>query len=206
VPPRLALVLATLTLCAAAAVAGVWLAERNRGEDAPVQVGADGFAGSVRPAGARMPDVTLRDQDGRRVALGDPRGGPVVVTFVYSTCRETCPAQVQAVRSALDRLDRGVRVLAISVDPSDDTPARARRFINAQRMTGRMAFLLGSRARLEPVWRAFAITPQRGALDHSAYTVVVDGRGAQRVAFPFEQLTPEALAHDVARLQASAPA
>jgi protein SCO1 len=205
VPPRLALALATLTLCAAAAVAGVWLAERNHAGDRPLQVGAAGFAGSVRPAGARMPDVTLRDQDGRRVALAGLRGGPVVVTFVYSTCRETCPAQVQAVRSALDRLDRGVRVLAVSVDPAGDTQARARRFINAQRMTGRMAFLLGSRAQLQPVWRAFAISPQRGALDHSAYTVVVDGRGAQRVAFPFEQLTPEVLAHDVARLRRTAP-
>jgi protein SCO1/2 len=206
VPARLALVLTTLTFCAAAAVAGVWVAERGRGQAAPLRTGAEGFAGAVRPAGARMPDVTLRDQDGRRVALADLRGKPVVVTFVYSTCRETCPAQVQTVRGALDRLGRDVPVLAISVDPAGDTPARAKRFLNAQRMTGRMAFLLGSRAQLAPVWRAFAVAPQRGALDHSAYTVLVDGRGAQRVAFPFQQLTPEALAHDIGRLERAAAA
>ena len=201
-PPRLALALLTLTLCAAAAVGGVWLAERGDGRDATLSVGASGFAGAVRPPGARMPDVALRDQGGRRVELGGLRGRPVVVTFVYSTCEDTCPAQVQAVRGALDRAGGGARVLAVSVDPAGDTPARARRFLNAQRMTGRMAFLLGTRAELEPVWRAFGVATQRGALDHSASTVLVDGRGAQRVGFPFDRLTPEALAHDVERLAA----
>ena len=201
-PPRLALALVTLTLCAVAAVAGVSLAERGR-DDPGLALGPDGFAGAVRPAGARVPDVVLRDQDGRPVRMSGLGGRPAVVTFVYSTCEDTCPAQVQAVRSGLDRLGRDVPVLAVSVDPSNDTPARARRFLNEQRMTGRARFLLGTKAQLAPVWRAFAVAPQRGELDHSAYTVLVDARGAQRVAFPFRQLTPEGLAHDIARLDGS---
>jgi protein SCO1/2 len=67
-------------------------------------------------------------------------------------------------------------------------------------MTGRMDFLLGSREELEPVWKAFGIAPQRRGRDHSAYTVLVDGEGRQRIGFPASQLTPSALAHDLARL------
>ena len=58
-------------------------------------------------------------------------------------------------------------------------------------MTGRMEFLLGTREQLEPVWEAFGIAPQREGREHSAYTVVVDGEGRQRIGFPASQLTPE---------------
>ena len=50
------------------------------------------------------------------------------------------------------------------------------------------------------MWEAFGIAPQRDGRDHSAYTVLVDGEGRQRVGFPASQLTPRALAHDLARL------
>ena len=67
-------------------------------------------------------------------------------------------------------------------------------------MTGRMDFLLGSREELRPLWDAFGIAPQRDGAEHSAYTVLVDGEGRQRLGFPASRLTPSALAHDLARL------
>jgi protein SCO1/2 len=88
----------------------------------------------------------------------------------------------------------------VSVDPANDTRARARRFLLEQHVTGRVRFVLGSRAELTPVWRAYGIAPQRGELDHSAYVVVVDGAGRQRLGFPASRLTPEDLAGDLRRL------
>jgi protein SCO1/2 len=67
-------------------------------------------------------------------------------------------------------------------------------------MTGRMRFLLGSRAELQPVWDAFGIQPQAKGLEHSAHTVLADKRGMQRIGFPFDHLTEEGLAHDLERL------
>ena len=194
-PTRVLLALTTLTLCAAGAVFGVWLA--SRGDDAPA---ATGWEGAVRPPGARLPDFRLASQDGEAVTAAALRGRPVVVTFLYSTCRDTCPAQVRSIRGALDDLGRDVAVVGVSVDPANDTPARARTFLLEQSMTGRMDFLLGTREQLEPVWKAFGIAPQSNGRDHSAYTVVVDGDGRQRVGFPASQLTPSRLAHDLARL------
>jgi protein SCO1/2 len=194
VPSRLVLALTTLVVLAAAGVFGVWLA--TRGGEAP----ATGWQGSVRPPGSQLPDFSLRDQDGETVTASSLRGEPVVVTFIYSTCEDTCPGQVQSIRGALDDLGRDVPVIGVSVDPANDTPARARTFLLEQSMTGRMDFLLGSREELEPLWDAFGIAPQREGREHSAYTVLVDGEGRQRLGFPASQLTPSALAHDLARL------
>jgi protein SCO1/2 len=120
-----------------------------------------------------------------------------MLTFMYSTCRDTCPLTAQQIRIALDDLGRDVPTLAISVDPANDTPLNARRFVNKQGLTGRMRFLLGSRAQLAPIWKAYGIQPQGKAFDHSAYVVLLDGRGRQRVGWPVDQLTPEGLAHDL---------
>jgi protein SCO1/2 len=185
----------TLCLCAAGAVVGVVVARLGDSGAA-----ATGWEGAIRPPGTHLPDFRLGDQDGRTVTAAELRGRPVVVTFLYSTCEDTCPGQVQSIRGALDRLGRDVPVIAVSVDPANDTPRRARAFLLEQSMSGRMAFLLGSRAQLAPIWKAFGIAPQRDGLEHSAYTVLVDGRGRQRIGFPADQLTPERLASDLARL------
>jgi protein SCO1/2 len=124
-----------------------------------------------------------------------------VVTFVYSTCEDTCPAQVQAVRSGLDRLGRDVPVLAVSVDPAGDTPDNVRRFLVKRQVIGRIGYLTGDRSRLAPIWKAYGIRPQGKAFEHSAYVLLIDAQGRQRVSFPVQQLTPEALAHDIRVLQ-----
>ena len=201
IPARLRLVLVALVLSAMAAVAGVFIADARDGE-AVATAPSTGFEGTRRPPGMRTPDLGLPDQDGRIVRMRDLRGAPVVVTFVYSTCEDTCPAQVQSIRGALDDLGRDVPVVAISVDPENDTPVRAKRFLADQKMTGRARFVLGSRRSLAPVWRAYGIQPQRGALDHTAFAVLLDKRGTQRIGWPYSVLTVEGLTADLRRLLA----
>ena len=195
---RLRLALTALTICAAAAVVGVALAARTA-PSAPLSL-TDGWAGAVRPPGLEVPRFVLHDERGRTVTSTSLLGRPTVFAFIYSTCRDTCPAQVQDIRGALDDTGLKVQVIGVSVDPANDTPKRAQAFLLAQSMTGRMRFLLGTRAQLAPVWKAFGIQPQTKALEHSAHVVLVDAHGVQRIGFPFEHLTPEGLAHDLKRL------
>ena len=148
-----------------------------------------------------MPDFTLTDQDGKRSRARSSRARPIVYAFVYSTCEDVCPAQVQTIKGALDDLDReDVKVVGISVDPANDTRKRAASFLLKQGMTGRMEFLMGTREELAPVWEAFAIQPQQDDLEHSAHTILADASGMQRIGFPFDHMTQEALAHDLGRL------
>ena len=104
-------------------------------------------------------------------------------------------------RGALDDVGSKLPLLLVSVDPAGDSAASARRFLNERRMNGRARFLLGDERRLAPVWYGYGIAPQRGQLDHTASVVLVDGAGRQRVGFPYDRLTPEALAHDIRRLE-----
>jgi protein SCO1/2 len=159
-----------------------------------------GFEGSLAPAGIPPRDFALRDQDGRRVSLREYRGREVILTFMYSTCRDTCPVTAQQIKGALDDVGSDVPVLAVSVDPVNDTRINARRFLLKQGMTGRMRFLLGSRAQLQPIWKAYGIQPQGDGFDHSAYVLLIDRHGRQRVSWPVQQLTPEPLARDLQRL------
>ena len=202
-PARLRLALIALTLCAVAAVIGATLASRagDNASTSGLELSADGWAGAVRPPKQAVPSFSLKDQDGKTVTSEDLKGQPVVYAFVYSTCEDTCPAQVQTIKGAIDDADRkDVRVVGISVDPVNDTPKRAASFLLKQGMTGRMEFLLGTKAELEPIWNAFAIQPQQENLEHSAHTILADAGGMQRIGFPFDHMTQEALAHDLGRL------
>jgi protein SCO1/2 len=156
------------------------------------------FEGATLPKGLRAPELRgVRNQDGERVSMRSLRGSPVIVTFLYSTCTDTCPAQAQQVKGALNELGEDVPALAVAVDPPRDDPERARKFLAKQRMTGRMDFLVGPPPALKRLWSAYAVQPQREDLEHTARLVLVDPTGVQRVSFPIDQLTPERLAHDV---------
>ena len=72
-------------------------------------------------------------------------------------------------------------------------------------LTGRVHYLTGSSAQLRPIWRAYRVHPAsagRVAFDRFAFLLLLDARGRERVLFEPEQLTPEALAHDIRKLQA----
>ena len=174
-------------------------------EDDPAEPsGPRRFEGATLPAGLRAPDFTLTDQDGDEISMRSLRGSPVIVTFLYTTCEDTCPTQAQQVKGALDELGEDVPAVAVAVDPPRDNPARARAFLSEQRMTGRMSFALGTRAQLEPVWKGFAVEPQRDDLEHTGRFVLVDAKGRQRVGFPIDQASPERIAHDIRLLERGA--
>jgi protein SCO1/2 len=191
---RLALIVTgTLALAAIASVIAFAFGDRA--------AGGPGFSGAVRPPGIPTAPFGVRDQDGRTVALEDFRGRPVVVTFLYTTCEDTCPVTTQQIRAALDDLGHDVPVVAVSVDPARDTARAAQRFNDEQKMTGRMRWALGDRAQLQRLWRAYGVQPQSVDADHSASTVLLDKRGRQRVGFATDHLTPETLAHDIRLLE-----
>jgi protein SCO1/2 len=203
VTSRLALALFATT-CALFAVIGVFAISRISAQtDAPAVVHSakSPFRGGSMPAGVRAPGFTLTDENGKRVSMAEYRGKPVVVTYLYTHCKETCPIQAQMIRGALDDLGHDVPALAVSVDPFRDTPASARAFLRKAKMTGRMRFVLGTRRQLQPLYRGFAIQPQLRDSEHQAYITLVDGKGMQRVAVPVNQTSPEDLAHDIGVLE-----
>jgi protein SCO1 len=218
----------------------------------------------IPPPGAAR-DFRLRDESGRIRSLADARGDVVAMTWIYSSCRDLCPAEGNIIADAVRRTGaRGVQVYVMSVDPVGDTPERTRAWLKRRQFGPEAHYLMGTRAQLAPVWRAYAIapmnaTPQEAAaaakqadafrakfaamlakgikfkprpyehpkrstqkaayapypdsddlqyrgqprheagldFEHSAYVMLIDKRGLQRVGIPFEQLTPNSLASDL---------
>jgi protein SCO1 len=205
--PRLVIVAGVVAALAFAALLAGFVT-RGDDSDSARDATADGvvaqdarFRGARIPAGVRAPDFELRDQDGEAVTMRGLRGNPVVVTFLYSTCRDTCPATAQQIRGALDQLGHDVPVVAVSVDPGEDTVQSARRFLAEQNMTGRMTFALGQRNQLAPLWQAYGTTPQSVQQEHMSRAVLVDADGFQRVGYPMQETSPDMIAHDLRVLE-----
>jgi protein SCO1 len=194
-------VLIALFLIAVFSLGAIVLAA-PRDDDDSVASGGTRFEGAVMPKGLKAPDFSLENQDGERVSMRDFRGQPVIVTFLYTTCEDTCPVQAQTVRGALDELGEDVPAIAIAVDPPRDTPERARAFLSEQRALGRLDFVLGTRAELKPLWKGFYVRPQSVTQEHNARFTLVDERGFQRVGYPGFEATAERIAHDIRILQA----
>jgi protein SCO1 len=162
-----------------------------------------GFDGALLPGGVGAPGFTLTDQHGRRVSLGQYRGRVVILTFLSTACAPTCPLVAQQIRGALDELGRAVPTLIVSADPAADTPAAVRHFLTEAALASRVEYLTGAPAALGRVWHAYGIVPAQLAdanSSHPAEVLLIDRAGQQRDLFQVEQLTPEALAHDVRRL------
>src|SRR5262249_41744275 len=100
-PARVRLALMVFASLSILAAAGVIVFARP---DQATPVGASGFSGAVSPPDVPPKDFTLRDEDGKQVSLRQYRGKVVVLTFMYSTCQDTCPVTATTIRGALDEL------------------------------------------------------------------------------------------------------
>jgi protein SCO1 len=194
-------VLIALFLVGVFSLGAVVLAAPDQDGDDSVATATSRFEGAIMPAGLKAPHFVLHNQDGERISMRDFRGQPVIVTFLYTTCEDTCPVQAQTVRGALDELGEDVPAIAIAVDPPRDTPERARAFLSEQHALGRLDFVLGTRAELRRLWDGYYVRPQSVTQEHQARFTLVDESGFQRVGYPGYEATPERIAHDIRLLQ-----
>jgi protein SCO1/2 len=199
---RLTAILFTAGVLALAAMIFAIVGASGQDERSPVvQSPPSRFKGALLPPGVRAPNFALRDENGRRVTMKEYRGKVVVVTFLYSHCKDTCPVQAQQIKGALDDLSRDVPALSISVDPPGDKPKSVKHFNSEQGVTGRLRWVLGNEGQLSRLWKGFAIIPQSPDQEHMARIVLIDRKGLQRIGFPASQVTPERLAHDIRALE-----
>lgn len=197
-----------MLICAVAATAAAALAGcggRASSPPATTRAGGEAFAGQPVLPDSSAADFSLPDQRGRTVTLSGERGRIVLLTFLYTRCRDVCPTIAdhldQAVRS-LGRQRSRVRVIAVSVDPEHDTPGAVRAFMREHRLGSEFSYLTAPRARLQPVWQAYNVlaTPRNSqVVDHSAPTLLLDARGRPRVYYE-SSFSAASVAHDLRRL------
>ncbi len=154
------------------------------------------------------PEFALVSQDGAPVTLRDFRGKAVAVTFIYTSCADTCPLLTDKMARVQDQLgpDFGTKVafLSITVDPERDTPEVLKRYAEAfgANLAG-WAFLTGAPAAIEDVTRRYGVYAAKtadGEVDHTFLTSLVDPSGMLRVQYLGVRFDPDEFRRDLLSL------
>ncbi len=152
----------------------------------------------------------LMDHTGKRVTEADFKGRYMLLFFGYTHCPDVCPAELQTMGRAMDRLaakgDNIVPVF-ISVDPERDSPAILKAYVAAFHPS--MVGLTGSAAEVKAAAKAYKVyyRKQPGAkpgdtkilMDHTSFIYLV-GPDGKVVALIRGGTRPEVLAKELARL------
>jgi protein SCO1 len=157
-------------------------------------------------------DFRLTDQKGQEVAWSDLRGGTpakvALVFFGFTHCTDICPATLadyKKIKAQLGSHAQDVRFVYISVDPERDTPEAISPYLS--NFDPAFIGLTGSQADLQPVWKMFYVTVEKGMPDasgsyevsHSARVYLIDRNGDLRLTYEFGT-QPQAIAQDVEHL------
>jgi len=163
--------------------------------------GTDQRLSKIGPA----PNFALTTQDGARLSLKDLHGKVVVVTFIYASCADTCPLLTAKLAALTPGVTTDgvspVRFVAITVDPERDTPDVLKAYARGHGVNGAgWSFLTGSPAEIRDVARRYGVyfkKSERGDVDHTFLTSLVDQHGVLRVQYMGVRFDPEELLRDL---------
>ena len=175
---------------------------------APVPAPAAPAPATRLPTIGPAPAFALDSARGPRVGLADLRGKVLALTFIFTTCSDTCPVLTAKMADIARSLgsDFGPRVafVAISVDPLNDTPARLRDYATAFGADGPgWYFLTGAPGPIDEVVRrygAFAKKTESGGVDHLFLTSLIDRNGMLRVQYLGTRFDNREMLGDLRRL------
>ena len=107
-----------------------------------------------------VPDVTLVNQDGKRVKFRSLLNSRkvVMVDFVFTTCTTICPilsAEFADFQNSIGPDSGNVHLVSVSIDPENDTPRKMKEYLKRYGAKPGWDFLTGSRADIEKVIKAF---------------------------------------------------
>jgi protein SCO1/2 len=154
------------------------------------------------------PDFALTSQDNQPVTLQDFRGKVVAVTFIYTSCPDTCPLLTMKMAQVQDdlgpRFGTKVAFVSITVDPERDTPEALKDYAEAfDADPAGWAFLTGPPAVIRDVVRSyggFASRTEGGDVDHTFLTSLVDPSGVLRVQYLGARFDPDEFRRDLLSL------
>ena len=110
-----------------------------------------------------LPNIPLTTQEGQRVCFYDDlvKGRIVTINFMYTACTGICPREtanlVQVQRLLGDRVGRDIRMLSISLEPDQDTPAALRAYAARHKVKPGWTFLTGKKEDIERLRRKLGV-------------------------------------------------
>src|SRR5258708_13328348 len=108
----------------------------------------------------RIPDITIYDQNGRRLRFYTDlvRGKTVAINFIFTTCTTICPPMTATFRRVQQQLGerngRDVYLISVSVDPVTDVPERLHDFAARFNAGPVWTFVTGSKTDIDSLLQA----------------------------------------------------
>jgi cytochrome oxidase Cu insertion factor (SCO1/SenC/PrrC family) len=130
---------------------------------------------------------TLTDNTGKRVTDQDFRGKYMLMFFGYTSCPDICPAGLQLMAGALEKLGpkaAHITPIFISVDPERDTPEKLAAYV--KNFDPRLVGLTGTPEEIAAVAKAYKVyyakapnkeRPDAYTMDHTSVIYVMDPKG-----------------------------
>ncbi len=161
----------------------------------------------------QLVNFSLTDRTERTVTRSDLDGKILVVDFLFTSCSLTCPA-VNSQMAQIQQLTTNapdVRLVSLTVDPRDDTPAVLEKY--GERFganTNRWLFLTGHKSQLYDLIGTSFLPPDTndafsympGNFAHTERIAVVDSQGLLRGYFDgLNQNTATAVVNEITKLR-----
>ena len=146
-------------------------------------------ASAETPAQRYFTDTVLVDQNGaeHRFYSDLIKGKVVVVNFMFTTCKNTCPMMAATFARLQDwlgsRLNTDVYMLSISVDPETDTPERLKAYAKGFRARPGWFFLTGKKDNVDTVLRKLGQYVEQKQDHSNVFLIGNDRTGLWKKAF-----------------------
>ena len=187
----------SLAPCVPPAIAAESMHDHHHHHHHAMPAAQDGYVRSQ--ANYTVPDVRLVNAEGASVPLRSElaeQDKPVILNFIFTTCGAICPvmsATFSQVQDALGEARDAVRMVSISIDPEQDTPAALKAYAGKYGAGPQWQMLTGSLDDSISVQRAFDV--YRGdKMSHQPATFLRAAKGQ-----PWVRLDGFASAEDILR-------
>ncbi|NJM33934.1 MAG: SCO family protein [Rhodomicrobium sp.] len=150
---------------------------------------------------------SLADQSGKRVTDEQFRGKYMLVFFGYTYCPDICPAELQVMSAAMEKLgakaDR-VAPIFITIDPERDDVATMSGYVS--NFDKRFVGLTGTAEEIKAAASAYRVyyakadggAPDAYLMDHSTFVYLMDPKGEYVTHFGYG-MTADQLADGIAK-------
>lgn len=187
---------------------------RGKPQDASTDNLPDSKPAFIHPDHPRsLVDFTLTGSDGRAISHADLDGKILVVDFLLTSCSLTCPA-VNTQMAQIQQLTTNqpdIKLVSITVDPRDDTPAVLQKYgARFGADTNRWLFLTGQKTALyNLIGKSFLsqdlndpFSNMPGNFSHTERIAVMDSHGNLRGYFDgLNQNAASAVVEEIAKLR-----
>lgn len=151
-----------------------------------------------------LPQVSLTDQNGKKISLASLKGKPALVAFIHTQCEGPCELITAEMKSVARDLGSGfkseVTMISITTEPNEDGPNELLAYAKKQGVNaGGWVFLTGAPGEIRRILEVYGVAAENDNSDHvlELFLLSADGAGVRR--YSCAAAHPEAIASDIKR-------